>query len=432
MASKSGNLEIRSRRVITPEGEFAASIKVQAGQIVEIGDYATSTASDLGDLAVLPGFVDPHVHINEPGRTEWEGFASATAAAAAGGITTLVDMPLNSSPVTTTVAALEVKRRAAEGQLDVDVGFHAGLVPGNEAEIEALLDAGVLGVKAFLCHSGIDEFPAATEKELRAVMPLLAERGVPLLVHAELESEVPAIQEPTRYADYQASRPPKFEREAIELMIRLCRESRCPTHIVHLADAASLPTLSAAKREGLPLTVETCPHYLTFTAEEIPDGATQYKCAPPIRNAENREGLWRGLADGAIDFIATDHSPCPPELKQQEVGHFDLAWGGISSLQLALPAVWTEASKRGHALPDIAGWLSHAPAKLIDREAGIRAGAPANLVVFDAEGSFEVHGQQLHHRHPLTPYEGRTLRGVVRQTYMRGLCTSAGGTGDIL
>ncbi len=420
MSSNSGNLEIRSRRVITPAGEVAATIKVQSGKIVEIGDYATSVANDLGDLAVLPGLVDPHVHINEPGRTEWEGFATATAAAAAGGITTLVDMPLNSSPVTTTAAALEAKRRAAEGRLKVDVGFHAGLIPGNEAEIDALLDAGVLGVKAFLCHSGMDEFPAATEKELRAVMPLLAERGVPLLVHAELEGEVPAMQQPTKYADYLASRPPEFERDAIELLIGLCRETRCRTHIVHLADAGSLPILRSAREEGLPLTVETCPHYLTFAAEEIPDGATQYKCAPPIRNMENREGLWRGLADGVIDFIATDHSPCPPELKRPEVGRFDLAWGGISSLQLSLPGVWTEASARGHSLAEVARWMSHAPAQLIGREAGIRVGAPANLVVFEADATFEVRGEQLRHRHPLTPYEGRTLRGVVRQTYLRG------------
>lgn len=432
MSRISDKLDVRSRRVITPTAEVAASITVRDGKIVEVGDYTASDAHDLGDVAILPGLVDPHVHINEPGRTEWEGFATATAAAAAGGITTLVDMPLNSSPVTTTVAALEAKRAAAKGKLDVDVGFYAGLVPGNEDDVEALLNAGVLGVKAFLCHSGIDEFPAATEKELRAVMPLLAQREVPLLVHAELVSEVPEMQEPTRYGDYLASRPRKFERDAIELMIRLCRETGCRTHIVHLADAECVPMLRDARDEGLPLTVETCPHYLTFAAEEIPDGATQYKCAPPIRDAANREALWQALADGVIDFVATDHSPCPPEMKRQDVGRFDLAWGGISSLQLSLPVMWTEAAVRGHSLVDIANWMSHKPAKLIGREAGIQVGATANLVVFDPEAEFVVRGEELHHRHPLTPYEGRTLRGVVQETYLRGLLAADNAIGEAL
>ncbi len=420
------DLTLRSRRVITPDGESAATVKVRAGVIAEIGDYHAGDGEDLGELAILPGLVDPHVHLNEPGRTEWEGFATGTAAAAAGGITTLVDMPLNSSPVTTTVSALRAKRAATTKKLCVDVGFHAGLVPGNESEIKELLDAGVLGVKAFLCHSGIDDFPAATERELRAVMPLLAERGVPLLVHAELESPVPAMSDPRRYADYLATRPPQFERDAIALMIDLCRETGCRTHIVHLADAGCLTMLREARQAGLPLTVETCPHYLTFAAEKIPDGATQYKCAPPIRDAANREALWQGLADGVIDFLATDHSPCPPELKQMAEGRFDLAWGGISSLQLAFPVVWTEAIQRGHALTDVVKWLCHEPARLVGREAGIRVGAPANLVVFNPEKSFEVRSKDLLHRHPITPYEGRTLQGTVLRTYLRGKLTTAG------
>ncbi|MEM6654784.1 MAG: allantoinase AllB [Planctomycetota bacterium] len=415
---------LSSRRVVTPAGEVAASIAVREGRIVEVGGYDPAAGEDFGDdfgdLVLLPGLVDPHVHLNEPGRTEWEGFATGTAAAAAGGVTTLVDMPLNSSPVTTTVAALDAKRAAAAGKLSVDVGFHAGLVPGNGQHIAPLVAAGVLGVKAFLCHSGIDEFPAATQRELRAAMPLLAERGVPLLAHAELVHPTPPPADPRRYADYAASRPPSYERDAIALLIDLCRETGCRTHVVHLADAGSLPMLAAARADGLPLTVETCPHYLTFAAEEIADGATEYKCAPPIRDAANREALWQGLADGVIDFIASDHSPCPPAMKHQDDGRFDLAWGGISSLQLTLPVVWTEASRRGHTLAEVVDWLCHRPAELVGVAAGVSQAGPANLVVFDPEAEFVVRGDALHHRHTVTPYDGRTLRGVVRQTLVRG------------
>ena len=346
-------------------------------------------------------------------------------------MTTLIDMPLNSSPVTTTVEALEAKRTAAEGKLWVDVGFYAGLVPGAEDQLEGLLDAGVRGVKAFLCHSGIDEFPAATEKELRAVMPLLAERDVPLLVHAELVHDTPEMADPQRYADYLATRPPSFECDAIAVLIDLCRETGCRTHVVHLADAATLPVLAEAKAEGLPITVETCPHYLTFAAEEIPDGATEYKCAPPIRDAANREGLWQGLADGVIDFIASDHSPCPPEMKRRDEGRFDLAWGGISSLQLTLPVIWTEASRRGHSLSQVVDWLSHRPARLVRVDAGIRVGSSANLVVFDPNDSWTVVGQELLHRHPVTPYEGCTLHGGVTATYLRGEVTGQGKGGVV-
>lgn len=426
MPPPADELVLASRRVVTPDGVRPATVRVRDGRIAAIDAYNPAAGEDLGDSALLPGLIDPHVHLNEPGRTDWEGFATGTAAAAAGGVTTLVDMPLNSSPVTTSVEALETKRAAAADKLSIDVGFYAGLVPGNEEAIGPLLDAGVRGVKAFLCHSGIEEFPAATEKELRAVMPLLAERGVPLLAHAELVHDTPPMGSPTRYADYLASRPPSFERDAIALLIDLCRETGCRTHVVHLADAGSLPQLRAARADGLPLTVETAPHYLTFAAEEIPDGATAYKCAPPVRDTANREALWQGLADGVIDFIATDHSPCPPELKRRDTGRFDQAWGGISSLQLSLPIVWTEASRRGHTLADVVDWLSHRPASLIDAEAGIAVGGFANLVVFDANGEFTVRGDALSHRHKLTPYEGRSLRGAVRTTYLCGVVARRG------
>ena len=420
MSQNGAAFVIRSRRVVTPIGVKPASIRIEGGIITEIDSYNSEGGEDFGDLVILPGLVDIHVHLNEPGRTDWEGFVTGTAAAAAGGVTTLVDMPLNSSPVTTGVEALTAKRQAAEGKLSVDVAFHAGLVPGNEGEIEALLDAGCRGVKAFLCHSGIDDFPAATERELRAVMPLLAERGIPLLAHAEVVHDVPPMSNPRSYAEYVASRPVSFERDAIEMLLKLCGQTRCRTHIVHLADAGSLRAIYGAKVKGLPLTVETCPHYLTFAAEDIPDGATAYKCAPPIRDAANREGLWEGLAEGLIDFIATDHSPCPPELKRMDDGRFDLAWGGISSLQLMLPAVWTEASRRGHTLLELANWLSHRPGEFVGVNAGIQEGAEANLVVFEPDAEFTVVGGELLHRHKMTPYAGRRLCGVVKQVFLRG------------
>lgn len=417
---------LSSQRVVTPEGERAATLTVRAGHITSIDEYRPSTGTDFGNAALLPGVVDVHVHFNEPGRTHWEGFETGSQAAAAGGVTFAVDMPLNSSPVTTSVEALEQKRRAAEGKLASDVGFYGGVVPGGEPHFEALLDAGVLGMKAFLCHSGIDEFPAATEKELRAVMPLLAERGLPLLAHAELTSPTPTMTNPRRYTDYLATRPPRFEREAIELLIGLCRETGCRTHIVHLADAGSLPLLRKARREGLPISVETCPHYLYFSSETIGEGACEFKCAPPIRDNANRELLWRALIEGDIDFVASDHSPCPPEDKRLDAGRFDLAWGGISSIQLTLPIVWTLAKRSNLSLATIADWLCHRPAKWVGRKSGLQVGAEANFVVFDTESSFTVRGDELLHRHPITPYEGEQLTGVVKATYLRGEPTSRG------
>lgn len=415
-----------SRRVVTPQGERAANVTVRGEQIVAVDAYDPTAGRDLGDIAILPGLVDPHVHLNEPGRTEWEGFETGTAAAAAGGITLVVDMPLNSSPVTTTAEALAAKREAAADKLSSDVAFYGGLVAGSAAQLPPLLDAGVVGVKAFLCDSGLDEFPAATEADLREAMPLLAERDVPLLVHAELISPAPSATDPRRYADYAATRPPKFESDAIRLLINLCREHRCRTHVVHLADGGCLPMLAAARDEGLPLTVETCPHYLHFSAEEIPDGSTVHKCAPPIRDAANREALWQGLSEGVIDLIGSDHSPCPPDLKHSESGRFDQAWGGISSLQLGLSIVWTEGKNRGITLSDIAQWMSSAPADLVGVASGIAMNQPANLTLFDPDSSWTVHAQELHHRHAITPYDGKTLCGVVKETYLRGLPATKG------
>ncbi len=387
---------------------------------------------DAGDHLVMPGVVDSHVHVNEPGRTEWEGFTTATRAAVAGGVTTLVDMPLNSIPATTSVAALEAKREAARGRVRVDVGFWGGVVPGNSGELAALHEAGVLGFKAFLAPSGVDEFPHVGEAELRPAMRELARLGAVLLVHAEdpsvLDRAEPVWKAPgasdRSYRTYLASRPPEAETAAIELVLRLCRELGTRVHVVHLATGAALPALAAARAEGLPVTVETCPHYLTFAAEEIADGATAWKCAPPIREAAEREALWRALGRGEIDLVASDHSPAPPALKGLDSGDFRRAWGGIASLQLALPAVWTAARERGHRPEALVPWMCTGPARLaglVGRKGAIAPGYDADLVVWDPEASFEVRPEDLHHRHPVTPYAGRTLFGRVVRTFVRGV-----------
>ncbi len=422
---------LRSARTLTPTGERPALVVIENGKIREVlpPDAALDCpVTDLGALALLPGLIDPHVHLNEPGRTHWEGFDTGTRAALAGGLTMLVDMPLNSSPVTTSVANFREKLAAAGcGYLHTNVGFWGGVVPGNLADIEPLIAAGVLGFKAFLTHSGIDDFPNATEADLRAVMPVLARHGLPLLVHCELSEDNAAHwarADVRSYQRYLASRPKRWEDDAIALMIRLCRETGCRTHIVHLSSADSLPQIAAAKAEGLPLTVETGQHYLFFSAEEIPDGATQYKCAPPIREAANRERLWEGLRTGLIDFVATDHSPAPPDLKQLTSGDFRTAWGGIASLQLALPVLWTAAQARGFGLPDVVRWLSENPSKLAGlahRKGQIERGYDADLVVFDPEVVFTVDAAALFHRHPVSPYHGRELRGVVERTWLGGV-----------
>ena len=420
---------LRGDAVVTPDGIRPAAVVVRGQTIAAVLDIADApigmTVIDAGDKLVLPGLVDSHVHINEPGRTDWEGFETATRAAAAGGVTTLIDMPLNSSPVTTTVTALNVKRDAAAGKLWVDVGFHAGVVPGNAADVQPLIDAGVCAFKAFLCHSGIDEFPNATEADLRAVMPILAKAGLPLFVHAELVAPLPGWvlerfdANPRSYLAYLLTRPPEWEREAIQLLVRLCREYRCHIHVVHLAvTTAALPLISIAKSEGLPFTFETCPHYLTFVAGEVPDGDTRFKCAPPIRGRQERDRLRTTVIDGSLHTIGSDHSPAPPGLKHLDDGDFRAAWGGIASLQLLLPASWT-------AVPDLGLFpaLTSRPAALVGlgtRKGSIAPGFDADLVVFDPDATFTVDAGKLEHRHKATPYDGRTLRGVVETTYLRG------------
>jgi allantoinase len=379
---------------------------------------------------VMAGLVDTHVHINEPGRTEWEGFASATRAAAAGGVTTLVDMPLNSIPPTTTVSGLEEKLAAARAKCSVDVGFWGGLVPGNTGELAGLAAAGVVGFKCFLIHSGVDEFPNVTENDLRIALPELTKLGALLIVHAEVPGPIDtaanadgAPESETKYATFLASRPRAAEDEAVALMINLCREFGTRVHIVHHSSADSLLLLREAKAAGLKITAETCPHYLVFAAEEIPDGATQFKCCPPIRERENREQLWNALESGVIDMIVSDHSPCPPEMKLPESGDFLQAWGGISSLQLRLPVVWTECKRRGFSLADVARWLSSAPASLVGlkaRKGSIAVGYDADVVIWNPAKQFRVEGDSLHHRHKLTPYQDRVLAGVVEKTFLRG------------
>ncbi len=429
--SKESAWAIVSKRVVVEKEVRNAAVLIEDGtirSIVSRNDISHGLkVDDVGDLVVMPGLVDTHVHINEPGRTEWEGFEAATKAAAAGGITTLVDMPLNSFPVTTTVDALKKKLAAAEGKLWVDCGFYGGLISGNTNDLQPLADAGVLGFKAFLIHSGIDEFPNTTERDLRAGMPIIAKNGLPLLVHAELNrvhnNPQSPIQNPKSYQAYLASRPRQWEHDAIDLMIRLCQEYNCRTHIAHLSSADAVPMLQKVRSEGLLLTVETCPHYLYFSAEEIPDGDTRFKCAPPIRERENRERLWNALREGVIDFIVSDHSPSKPELKLLKEGDFQKAWGGIASLQFGLSIIWTEARKRGFSVDQIANWMSRKPAEFVGlhgKKGAIAKGYDADIIVWDPGESFTVTPSMIHHRHKLTPYEGRTLFGKVVRTYLRG------------
>jgi allantoinase len=417
---------IKSKQIITPRGAQAGAVVIEGGKITDIVDNAPDGVAivDVGNHILMPGIVDPHVHINEPGRTEWEGFETATKAAIAGGITTLVDMPLNSSPVTTTVGAFEEKLVAAKGKINCNVGFWGGVIPGNENEIEPLIEKGVLGFKAFLTHSGIDEFPNVTEDDLEKAMPLIAKYGLPLLVHAELsDGSRKPVNNSSSYQNYLSSRPRYWEDGAIALMIRLCEQFNCRTHIVHLSSSNSIEQITKAKKQGLPITCETGQHYLYFNAESIPDGRTEYKCAPPIREKENNEKLWQALKDGVIDFVATDHSPAPPEMKQLESGDFMKAWGGISGIQFALSTLWTAGRKHGADIEDMAKWLCMNPALLPglgNRKGKIEKGYDADLIVWNPEETFVVQEGMIQHRHKITPYLGEELFGVVKQTWLGG------------
>ncbi|MGB2621150.1 MAG: allantoinase AllB [Candidatus Acidiferrum sp.] len=422
-----------SQRVVTPTGVCPAALLVEAGRIRDVVPPHQvpphADAQDFGDLVLLPGLVDSHVHINDPGRSDWEGFETATRAAAAGGYTLLVDMPLNCLPATTSVSALDAKRSAARACCRVDWRAWGGVVADNQLDIEPLASAGVPGFKCFLVHPGIDGFTMVTEPQLRAALPHVARTGLPLLVHAELPAPIDSATARLSAADwslyetYLQSRPEEAELSAIRLLLSLCREFHFRLHIVHLSAAQALPELRAARLAGLPVTVETCPHYLHLTSEKIPRGATLFKCAPPIRSRENREQLWQALRDGTIDLIVTDHSPCPPQMKKLADGNFQTAWGGIASLSVALPVIYTEAFQRGFSLNDIARWMAEAPAKLVGcakRKGRLAPEYDADFVVFDPEREFTVTENRLHYRHPLSPYLGETLKGVVKATYLRG------------
>jgi allantoinase len=406
---------LRSRRVL---GHGPASIVIDGGKILAVEGWEAG-GEDLGESVIMPAVVDTHVHVNEPGRTDWEGFRTATESAAAGGISAIVDMPLNSIPVTTTLAAFMEKRAAARGQLRVDVGFWGGVVPGNTHELQRMTEAGVLGFKCFLVDSGIEEFGWVDEAALTPAMIELARIKAPLLVHAEVAGPLQKPQgDPLKYKTYLDTRPRACENEAVALAARLCASTGARTHIVHHSSSDALETLRSFKAARAPLTAETCPHYLRFAAEEIPDGRTEFKCSPPIREAENREALWRALDEGVLDFIASDHSPCTPLLKQAD---FDAAWGGISGLQLALPVAWTEASKRGHSLEQLARWMCEGPARLARLNKGqLKPGFDADLCIFEPEQTFRVSKEHLKHKHKLTPYMDAELRGVVLATYVRG------------
>lgn len=468
MTNKQPSIGLYSKRVYTTDGIKEAVVVISDGKIVDIIApelaHPDCQIEDLHDLVLMPGLIDSHVHVNEPGRTEWEGFRTATRAAAAGGITTIADMPLNCDPVTTTAKAFQIKLDALNGigpeskkkstaeksktkkskeasaelqdedeeKLWVDCAFYGGVIPGNADELEPMIKMGVAGFKCFLIHSGIDEFPNVTEEDLRKAMPILAKHKIPLLVHAELcrHDEEDRWTDPRSYKSFLESRPRKWENEAIDMMIKLCREFKGPVHIVHLSSSDALPSISTLKKDGLPFTVETCPHYLSFEAETIPDGDPRYKCAPPIREAENREKLWRGLTAGLIDFVVSDHSPCVPDKKFLSEGDLKRAWGGISSLQFGLPVIWTEAQKRGLSLNDLIDWMCVRPAKFLglsERKGAIKVGYDADLIAFDPDGDFKINKDIIQHKHKVTPYEGRQLKGVVHKTFVRGRLVYEGG-----
>ncbi|MDQ6688759.1 MAG: allantoinase AllB [Actinomycetota bacterium] len=432
------DLTIRARRAIVDGTEIACTVGVTDGRIVTVAPYdaridSVDTVELAGDEVLLPGLVDTHVHVNEPGRTEWEGFASATRAAAAGGVTTIIDMPLNSVPPTTTLDALRVKQEVARDQIAVDVGFWGGAVPDNLTELAALHEAGVFGFKSFLIHSGVDEFPYLGEEEFAATMDEVARLGALMLVHAEdgrlIEN---SLAVGSTYAGFLASRPPAAESAAIDQVIAQARRTGASTHLLHLSSAQALPALRAARAAGVDLTIETCPHYLVFCAEEVADGATEFKCCPPIREAGNREALWSGLGAGDIDLVVSDHSPSTTELKWApggaSGGDFGLAWGGIASIQVSLPAMWTAARAHGFSLQDVVRWMALAPADRVGltHKGRIEVGADADLTVLAPDEEFLVDVNTLSHKNPVSAYAGKRLSGVVRRTWLRGVPVKPG------
>jgi allantoinase len=434
------DLLVKAQRALV-DGELRpATVAVRDGRIAAIGTEKgnSATAREVVELAadevLLPGLVDTHVHVNEPGRTEWEGFATATRAAAAGGVTTIIDMPLNSIPPTTDVPALEIKKKAAQSAVHVDTGFWGGAIPGNAGELRALHEAGAFGFKCFLLPSGVDEFPPLDEAGLELAMREIASFGGLLIVHAEDGHEVTDVPPGRAYQGFLASRPPVAEQRAIATLLDLAEQTGARVHVLHLSSAAALPALTAARRRGVRVTAETCPHYLSFAADGIPDGATQFKCCPPIRDAANRDALWQGLRAGAIDCVVSDHSPCTADLKHLDTGDFATAWGGIASLQLGLPAVWTAARARGIPLTDVVSWMAARPAALagLTRKGALAPGRDADLCVFAPDDSFVVDAATLAHRNPVSAYHGQRLTGVVRRTWLRGAPTTGAPAGRLL
>ena len=435
------DLVIRARRVIGTAGEVPAAVGVKNGRIVAVAPYDSPLegAAHLelrDDEVLMPGLVDSHVHVNDPGRTEWEGFTTATRAAAAGGVTTIIDMPLNSIPPTCDVPALELKQKVAESQASVDVGFWGGAIPGNADQLRPLHEAGVFGFKCFLLHSGVDEFPPLNPAELELAMREISAFDGLLIVHAEDAHRIDHAPPPNgaSYQDFLRSRPREAEYAAVADVIGLAALTGCRVHILHVSSADVLPMLAEARRDGVRITAETCPHYLTFSAEEIPPGATQYKCCPPIREAANRELLWQGLRDGLIDLVVSDHSPSTVDLKRLDTGDFGAAWGGIASLQLGLPAVWTQAKRRGFTLTDVARWMCQAPAEQtgLQHKGRIEPGYDADFSVFAPDETFVVDVNTLHHKNAISPYDGLPLTGVVRGTWLRGEPVDAGQRGRLL
>jgi allantoinase len=423
-----GTTIIRAARAIVGGTQASVSIVVAGGVVLDVTGNTDPGSADVveygTDVVLMPGLVDCHVHVNEPGRTEWEGFESATAAAAAGGVTTIVDMPLNSVPATVDTAALAVKRNAAQGKLAVDVAFWGGAVPGNAGELAPMHRDGVVGFKCFLLPSGVAEFPPLSGPDLVRAMEVIAGFGGLLIAHAEDHETIEdaAGQASRAYQDFVASRPDAAEHRAVTRLIEASRRTGCRVHVVHLSSSGSIPLVRSAKNQGIPMTAETCPHYLDLTAESVPDGATQFKCCPPIRSRDNREALWDALLDGTIDCVVSDHSPCTPDLKRLETGDFTQAWGGISSLQLALPVVWSQARARAIGPERVAQWMSTAPASLagLSDRGAIAPGKRADFCVLDPEATFTVRASALKHRNQITPYEGRTLHGTVREAWLAG------------